>query len=92
MIKKQNIHFIGIGGIGMSAIAEILHKKGFKISGSDINQNHITKKLEKKGIKIFKGHSAINIDNSNIVVFSSAIKKNNIEIISAQKKKNSSIL
>ncbi len=71
----------------MSAIAEILHKKGFKISGSDINQNHITKKLEKKGIKIFKGHSAINIDNSNIVVFSSAIKKNNIEIISAQKKK-----
>lgn len=87
MIKKQNIHFIGIGGIGMSAIAEILHKKGFKISGSDINQNHITKKLEKKGIKIYKDHSVKNIDNANIVVFSSAIKKNNVEIISAQKKK-----
>ena len=86
MIKKQNIHFIGIGGIGMSAIADILNKKGFQISGSDINQNQITKQLEKKGIKVFKGHKAINIKEANIVVFSSAIKKSNIEIISAHKK------
>tara|TARA_X000001036_G_scaffold37630_1_gene30470 strand:+ start:2953 stop:4347 length:1395 start_codon:yes stop_codon:yes gene_type:complete len=87
MIKKQNIHFIGIGGIGMSAIADILNKQGFQISGSDINQNQITKQLEKKGIKIFKGHKAKNINEANIVVFSSAIDKSNVEIVSARKKK-----
>ena len=47
MFEKRNVHFVGIGGIGMSAIAEVLHSKGFKVSGSDINQNLITKRLRK---------------------------------------------
>ena len=53
MLKKRNVHFIGIGGIGMSAIAEILHSKGFTVSGSDITDNIIIKRLKKKGIKVF---------------------------------------
>ena len=64
----------------MSAIAEILNKIGFKISGSDINQNNITKKLLKKGIKVYKKHSWKNINNSDMVVYSSAIKQNNEEL------------
>ena len=51
MIEKQNIHFIGIGGIGMSAIAEVLHGKKFNITGSDITKNLITKRLKQKGLK-----------------------------------------
>ena len=85
--KNKSIHFIGIGGIGMSAIAEILHKLGFKVTGSDINENIIIKKLIKKGIKIFSNHSSRNVQNSDMVVFSSAIKKNNQELKFAIKKK-----
>ena len=54
MFLQQKIHFIGIGGIGMSAIAKILFQKGFKISGSDQNENLIVKDLKKKGVKVFK--------------------------------------
>ncbi len=85
--KKKSIHFIGIGGIGMSAIAEILFKLGFKVSGSDINQNLIIRKLSKKGIKIFSSHSSKNVQKADMVVFSSAIKKNNKELKFAQEKK-----
>ncbi|MAI76874.1 MAG: UDP-N-acetylmuramate--L-alanine ligase [Pelagibacteraceae bacterium TMED65] len=87
MIEKQNIHFVGIGGIGMSAIAEVLHEKKFKISGSDINDNLITKRLKSKGLKIFNKHQPNNLKNVDIVVHSSAIKKSNIEILEAQRKK-----
>ena len=52
MLKKRNVHFIGIGGIGMSAIAEILYSKGFIVSGSDITDNIIIRRLKKKGIKV----------------------------------------
>ena len=57
--KKKNIHFIGIGGIGMSAIAAILAEKGFKVSGSDLNENFIINKLKKKKIRVYLGHSKI---------------------------------
>ncbi len=87
MLKKRNVHFIGIGGIGMSAIAEILHGKGFNVSGSDINDNLIIKRLRKKGIKIFSRHTHQNVINADIVVYSSAIKFSNLEIKSALKKK-----
>ena len=79
MYQKKKIHFIGIGGIGMSAIAEILHEKGFKISGSDISNNSITKRLRKRGIKIFFKHSWRNLGDSDVAVYTSAIKKNNEE-------------
>ena len=74
MFKKKHIHFVGIGGIGMSGIAQVLHKKGFKVSGSDLSQNQIVKKLKKK-MKIFSSHNADNINNADIIVYSSAIKK-----------------
>ena len=84
MFLQQKIHFIGIGGIGMSAIAKILFQKGFKISGSDQNENLIVKEL-KKGVKVFNYHSISNVDDVDIVVYSSAIK-NNVEL-KAEKKK-----
>ncbi len=86
MFKQKHIHFVGIGGIGMSAIAQVLFQKGFKVSGSDISQNHITERLKKK-IKIFNYHNSDNIKNAELVVYSSAIKKNNIELKEARKKK-----
>ena len=84
-IKK--IHFIGIGGIGMSGIAEILNEKKFQVTGSDINENNNTKRLRNLGIKILIGHKKQNIRDAQIVVFSSAIKKNNIEMNEARKLK-----
>ena len=87
MFLQQRIHFIGIGGIGMSAIAKILFQKGFKISGSDQNENLIIKDLRKKGVKVFKYHSISNVDDVDIVVYSSAIRKNNIELKAAKKRK-----
>jgi len=80
-----NIHFIGIGGIGMSGIAELMHDLGYKIQGSDINNNDNIERLKKKGIKFFKGHNKNNIKKVSVVVFSSAIKKNNPELIASEK-------
>ena len=82
--KTKHIHFIGIGGIGMSGMAELLFRLGYKISGSDKQASEITKYLKSIGIKVFIKHNKKNIKSSDVVVFSSAIKKNNIEIISAK--------
>ena len=84
---KNIIHFVGIGGIGMSGIAEVLFSQGFKIQGSDLLNNNNTKRLKKLGIKIFSGHSSKNLKNVNILVISSAIKKNNSELKFAKKNK-----
>lgn len=83
-IKK--IHFIGIGGAGMSGMAEILKHMGFEITGSDIKKSETTKRLEVLGIKIFYTHSKENIKDQDLVVFSSAIPKDNIEIKEAKKR------
>ena len=72
----------------MSAIAKILYQKGFKISGSDQNENLIVKDLKKKGVKVFKFHAISNVNDVDIVVYSSAIKQNNVELKAAKKKKN----
>jgi UDP-N-acetylmuramate--alanine ligase len=91
-MKKSNIytrgiiHFIGIGGIGMSGIAELMLNLGYKIQGSDLYINNNIKRLQKKDIKIFLNHKVKNVINSNVVVYSSAIKKNNPEILAAKKK------
>ena len=73
--SKSKIHFVGIGGIGMSGIAELMIDLGYKIQGSDINVNSNIERLKKRGIKFFKGHKKNNIKNISAVVFSSAIKK-----------------
>ena len=85
--KQEVIHFIGIGGIGMSGLAQIMKTMGFNVQGSDLNENKNTDNCKRLGIKILKGHSKKNILNATIIVKSSAIKKNNIEL-SYSKKKN----
>ncbi len=77
----KNIHFIGIGGISMSGLAEILIDKGYTVSGSDIKPSNITEKLEKDGIKVYIGHDANNIKNPDLVVYTAAIKESNPELI-----------
>ena len=84
---KNKIHLTGIGGIGMSGIAEVLFSQGYKIQGSDLLNNNNTKRLKKMGIKVFLGHSQKNLKNVNILVISSAIKKNNTELKFAKKNK-----
>ncbi|AZL15462.1 UDP-N-acetylmuramate--L-alanine ligase [Rickettsiales endosymbiont of Stachyamoeba lipophora] len=81
------IHFIGIGGIGMSGIAEILHNLGCKVQGSDLNMNAQVKHLQDLGIPIMIGHEASNIKNASVVIRSSAVKMDNPEIIEAKNKK-----
>ena len=84
--KKEIIHFIGIGGIGMSGLALIMNQLGFKIQGSDISINKSIERLKKCEIKIFTKHKISNLKKANIVVISSAIKNNNIELNAAKKK------
>ena len=84
-IKK--IHFVGIGGIGMSGLAEIVLNQGFEVSGSDINESEITKRLESLGVKISIGHSAENVKDADVLVYSSAVTEDNPELIEAFEKK-----
>jgi UDP-N-acetylmuramate--alanine ligase len=85
--QKEIIHFIGIGGIGMSGLAQVMKNMGFKIQGSDQNRNKSTSNCSKAGIRVFIGHSRVNVNNATIIVKSSAIKDNNVEIKQAKKKK-----
>ena len=85
--QKEIIHFIGIGGIGMSGLAQIMKTMNFKVQGSDLSQNKNTDNCKKLGIKIFYKQTKLNISKATIVVKSSAIKNNNIEIKEAKRKK-----
>ena len=87
LAKSELIHFVGIGGIGMSGLALIMKDLGFKVQGSDISNNKNIERLKKKKIKIFIGHKKQNLKTATIVVISSAIKKNNPEIKEAKRKK-----
>lgn len=80
------IHFVGIGGIGMSGIAEILHARGYQVQGSDLNENGNVVRLREKNIQINIGHKAENLGLAKVVVISSAIKKDNPEVSAARKK------
>jgi len=86
LAKKEIIHFVGIGGIGMSGLSLIMKGKGFKVQGSDISSNKNIERLKKEKIKIFIGQKKQNLKNATIVVISSAIKKNNSELIEAKLK------
>ena len=87
LAKTEIIHFIGIGGIGMSGLSMIMKGKGFKVQGSDLSFNKNIERLKKEKIKVFTGHKKQNLKNATIIVISSAIKKNNPEILEAKKKK-----
>ena len=88
MDKTRYIHFIGVGGTGMSGIAQILAELNYKVSGSDIKSNKNTKRLQKEGALIFKGHKAENLEGYDVgaIVVSSAIPEDNPEIIWAKQK------
>src|SRR5579864_7610453 len=78
------VHFVGIGGIGMSAIAEIMLRLGYQVQGSDARGSANTERLEKLGARIFLGHDAAHIDGASAVVFTSAVKADNVELAAAR--------
>lgn len=84
--KYRIIHFVGIGGIGMSGIAEVLHNLGYEVTGSDVRETETTKRLRDLGIKIFVGHDRKNVDSAHVVVISSAISKDNPEVLEAKER------
>src|SRR5277367_3816247 len=86
-LKPQRVHFIGIGGIGMSGIAEILLNLGNTVSGSDLRHTSITDRLASLGATIFEGHAAANVVGSGVVVVSSAVNERNPEVIEARRRK-----
>ena len=79
-LSKAKFHFIGIGGIGMCGLAEVLHNMGAKVTGSDLAENSNTAHLIEIGIKVFKGHSSENVGEADVVVYSSAVQFGNPEI------------
>lgn len=84
--KTNHIHFVGIGGIGMSGMAELLHKLGFIITGSDQNSSERTESLQAMGLHISEGHSGKNVNGADVVVYSSAVQRDNPEILAAENK------
>ncbi len=87
LAQKDIIHFVGIGGIGMSGLAQIMKNMGFKIQGSDQSKNKNTISCKKNGVKVFFGHSFKNVKKATLLVKSSAIKNNNVELKYAKKNK-----
>ncbi len=84
--KYRVIHFVGIGGIGMSGIAEVLHNLGYEVTGSDLRESDTTKRLRESGVKVFIGHKAENVDDAHVLVLSSAVSYNNPEVIEARRR------
>ncbi len=84
--KVKRIHFVGIGGAGMSGIAEVLLNLGYKVSGSDLADGAVTKRLKSLGAKVCVGHGAENVDQSDVVVISSAVKEDNPEVRAARER------
>ncbi len=83
--RFKKVHFVGIGGIGMSGIAELLHNMGFEVTGSDIKESENTKRLKALGIKISIPHNKNNVGNADVVVYTSALSKDNVELKQANK-------
>jgi len=80
MQRVRKVHFVGIGGVGMSGIAEVMNTIGYQVSGSDLNEGAVTEKLREAGIRVFRGHAAANVKDVDVVVTSSAIPADNPEI------------
>ena len=85
LAKTETIHFVGIGGIGMSGLALIMKGLGFKIQGSDISKNKNIERLRQNNIKVFISHKSLNVKYATILVISSAIKNKNVELKAAKR-------
>src|SRR5260370_749089 len=83
----QRIHLVGIGGIGMSGIAEVLLTLGYSVSGSDVKPSTITERLQNMGATVYEGHKAANVEGAHVVVTSSAVRADNPEVVEAHKNK-----
>ena len=81
----MQLHFVGIGGIGMSGIAEVFLNQGYKVTGSDISDSETTRKLVKNGARVQIGHSAEHVHGARVVVISSAVRPSNPEVIEARR-------
>src|ERR1051326_6564265 len=84
--RIQHVHFVGVGGIGMSGIAEVLLNMGFRVSGSDLKRSEVTARLEALGAKIYEGHAAENINGAHVVVRSTAVREEHPEIVEARRR------
>jgi UDP-N-acetylmuramate--alanine ligase len=82
--RVRHVHFVGVGGIGMSGLAEILRSLGFEVSGSDLKASDVTRRLEELGVKVHEGHRASNVRDVEVVVISSAVKADNPEVVEAK--------
>ncbi|HWM79896.1 MAG TPA: Mur ligase domain-containing protein, partial [Methylomirabilota bacterium] len=78
--KYQQIHFVGIGGVGMSGIAEVLLNLGYRVTGSDQRRGELVERLERLGAKIFLGHEPGHLEGAHVVVYSSAVARENVEV------------
>ena len=87
MGRIKRIHFVGIGGAGMSGIAEVLLNLGYEVTGSDISVNPVTKRLASMGAEIYQGHAATQVQGAGVVVTSSAVKQDNPEVIAAHEQR-----
>ncbi|MEX2220496.1 MAG: UDP-N-acetylmuramate--L-alanine ligase [Candidatus Rokuibacteriota bacterium] len=87
MFKKyQHIHFVGIGGVGMSGIAEVLLTLGYRVTGSDARRSETVERLERLGAKVFLGHEAAHVEGAHVVVYSSAVARDNVEVQTARQR------
>src|SRR5438876_4031783 len=84
--RIQHVHFVGIGGIGMSGIAEVLINLGFRVSGSDLKRSAVTDRLQQMGVEVVEGHSADNVGQPHVVVRSTAVREDNPEIVKANRR------
>lgn len=84
--RYRVIHFVGIGGVGMSGIAEVLHNLGYEVTGSDMKESDTTRRLKSLGIKVYIGHDGENIDHAHVVVISSAVSSHNPEVVEAKRR------
>jgi UDP-N-acetylmuramate--alanine ligase len=84
MRNTQRLHFVGIGGIGMSGIAEILLNLGYAVSGSDLVLSNVTRRLQQQGATVYQGHAAAHVQGAEVVVISSAVQPDNIEVLTAR--------
>ena len=85
--KVKNIHFVGVGGSGMSGIAEVLANQGFKVSGSDLADNATTRRLKKLGVNVMQGHAAEHVAKADALVVSTAVKEDNPEVVAARERR-----
>ena len=84
MRRVRAMHFIGIGGVGMGGIAEVMHHLGFRVSGSDLGSNPLTQRLQGLGVEVMQGHAAEHVEDADVVVISTAVPDDNPELVRAR--------